>query len=311
MTHKNSNFVLWERTSSAMKLISGKASQAQEGNLGQKCQALQQNQPCPGYNSQQWPQRPWCHFWVWQQNLDLLPPGQLLTSHLLAGRGMISLCHVLTSKILKIIGSILIQSRKKLWKCLWEKRLFSSQMSQRLNIFSEIYKDFFFFLISASAQFTNKRSVTLCTKHGSGKKENQFQSFPLSCHRLLGIADSLRNIFTSIYTTYKWAALPAIHSHCCMSSVAVPRFANVCRAIYSVSSARGAALSSNDLVIFNPGTSFRWLTMWLHTCLCWHNHWDGTGTGTSNRRRGKAAKTKFIEICPQFFLCNNNNSYLS
>lgn len=94
--------------------------------------------------------------------------------------------------------------QKKTMKMLVGKRLFSSQMSQRLNIFSEIYEDFFFFfLICASAQFTNKRSVTLCTKHGSGKKENQFQSFPLSCHRLLGIADSLRNIFTSIYTTYK------------------------------------------------------------------------------------------------------------
>lgn len=201
--------------------------------------------------------------------------------------------------------------QKKTMKMLVGKRPFSSQMSQRLNIFSEIYEDFFFFLICASAQFTNKRSITLCTKHGSGKKQNQLQSFPLSCHRLLVIADSLRNIFTSIYTTYKWAALPAVHSHCCVSPVAVPRFANVCRAIYTVSSARGAALSSNDLVIFNPGTSFRWLTMWLHTCLCWHNPWDGTGTGTSNRRRGKAAKTKFIEICPQFFLCNNNNSYLS
>lgn len=108
--------------------------------------------------------------------------------------------------------------QKKLWKCLWEKDRFLLRCPRGWISFPKYMKTFFFFLICASAQFTNKRSITLCTKHGSGKKQNQLQSFPLSCHRLLVIADSLRNIFTSIYTTYKWAALPAVHSHCCVPS---------------------------------------------------------------------------------------------
>lgn len=99
MTYKNSNFILWECTSSAMKLIWGKVFLVQEGNVGQKCQAFQQKQACPGYNIQQRPWRPQCCFWPWQQNPDPLPPRQLLTPHLLAGRGTVSLCYALTAKI--------------------------------------------------------------------------------------------------------------------------------------------------------------------------------------------------------------------
>lgn len=113
MTYKNSNFILWECTSSTMKLIWGKVSLVQEGNLGQICQAFQQKQARPGYNIQQWPWRPQCCFWAWQQNPDLLPPRQLLTPHVLAGRGTVPLCNSLTAKIFENTWKYSILTQKK------------------------------------------------------------------------------------------------------------------------------------------------------------------------------------------------------
>lgn len=67
--------------------------------IGSDMSGFQQKQACPGYNIQQWPWRPQCCFWAWQQIPDLLPPRQLLTPHLLAGRETFSLCDALTAKI--------------------------------------------------------------------------------------------------------------------------------------------------------------------------------------------------------------------
>lgn len=301
MTHKNSNFILWEHTSSAMKLIWGKASQVRSRKeiWVRNVRHFSRTSHVLGTT-----------FTNDCRDLDAISgfDSKSLTS-CLPGNCWFLVCWLeeewflsamfLHQRFGKYLALSWYRAEKNYENACGIKIVFFSDV---LNIFSEIHEDTFFFLICANAQFSNKRGVTLCTKHGSGKQENQFQSFPLFCQRLLGIAGSLTNIFTSSWTTDKWVALPVVHSHGCMSPVAVPRFPSVCRAIYGVSSARGAAPSSNDLVIFNPGTSSRWLTMWLHTCLCWHNCWDSTGTGTSNRRWGKAAKTKFIEICPQFFL---------
>lgn len=159
MTYKISDFILWECISSAMKLMWGKVSLVQEGNLCQKCQSFQQKQICPGYNIQQW-WRPQCCFCAWQQNPGLLPPRQLLTPHLLAGRGTVSLGYALTAIFENIWLYPVSEQKKVLWECLWDKDCF--QLSWRLNNFSKIYEDFFFLLICTSAHFTNERSVTAC-----------------------------------------------------------------------------------------------------------------------------------------------------
>jgi len=109
MTHKNSSFILWEHTSSAGKLFGGKDCQVREGNLHQKCQTLQQNQPRPDATS------------IYQHRARGAAHGfgreilSAASTHLLTAAGpmgMIPLCHGPASKIWEVLGSGLTQSRK-------------------------------------------------------------------------------------------------------------------------------------------------------------------------------------------------------
>lgn len=167
MTHKTSSFILWECSNSAGKLFWGKASQVQEGNLGQKCQALQRNQPCPGTTS------------INGHRDHGAIPGfdrKLLTSCLPA------VCWLQEERVLSpmflhqrfgkyVVLSWYGKKKKKVRKCLWDKELFFLDYLEDGCLFWNIWR---LFLIGATTLFSNRRSVTLCTRHGSGKQENQF-----------------------------------------------------------------------------------------------------------------------------------------
>lgn len=112
-----------------------------------------------------------------------------------------------------------------------------------------------------------------------------------------------QTFFASIWTTYKWTALPAVHSHSHMSPVAVPRFANVCGTICGIIS-QG---SCSEIKWHN----YFWARYFLLLINCVTAHMlelaqgleQATGVG------GRLPKPS-SRLCPQFF-SGSGNSYLS